>query len=101
MRPNSGVSSCANFTITNFMVQVLPVTLPPPTSITITNVSRSGSNVILDWSPTPAGSYTYSVLMKTNLTDATWITNQTGITITSYTNTAATASTGFYRVSSP
>jgi hypothetical protein len=100
LRPNSGVTSVNNFVIPEFKVEVLPVTLAP-TSITITNVSLVGNNVILSWNPSPTGTYSYSVLSKTNLTDATWVTNQTGISTTSYTNTSATANTGFYRVSSP
>lgn len=103
MRPNSGVTSVAQFTIPEFKVEVLtaPVTVTSPTNITITSVSRSGSSLILGWNPAPAGTYTYSVLSKTNLTDAAWFTNQTGITTTSYTNASATALRGFYRVSSP
>jgi hypothetical protein len=96
----SGVTSVNNFLIPEFKVEVLPVTLAP-TSITVTNVSYSGNHLIIGWSPSPAGSYTFSVLSKTNLTDAAWVTNATGISINSYTNTSATATRGFYRVSSP
>jgi hypothetical protein len=100
MRCNSGVESCNNFFIPEFNIVVLPVTLSP-TSISITNVSASGGNVIIGWSPTPAGSYTYSVLSTTNLAGNTWVTNQTGISANSYTNTAVTANASFYRVRSP
>jgi hypothetical protein len=100
MRPNTLETSADTFSIPEFKVEVLAATLSP-TSITITNVSRSGNNVTLGWNPTPPGTYTYSVLSKTNLTDATWFTNQTGISTTSYIDTSATANTRFYRLSSP
>jgi hypothetical protein len=100
MRPNSLETSADSFNISELKVEVLAGP-SAPTSIVITNVSHTGNNVILGWSPTPAGTYSYSVLSKTNLTDAAWVTNQTGISTTSYTNTSAAANTGFYRVTSP
>jgi hypothetical protein len=67
-------------------------------NITITSVSRSGNNVTLTWNSTGG---TYSVLRKINLTDATWTTLATGLSSPTYTDTTASAVTGFYRVSSP
>jgi hypothetical protein len=99
MRPNKLENAADTFTIPEFKVEVTAQTTPQ--SITITNVSRSGNNVILSWNPTPAGAYSYSVQQKANLTDTSWTILQSGITTTSYTNTVATGSTGFYRVSSP
>jgi hypothetical protein len=100
IRPNSLETSADSFTVPGFKVEVLAGPTVP-TSVTITNVSCSGNNVTLEWSPTPAGTYSYSVLRKINLTDASWTTNQTGITTTTYTDTTATGDTGFYRVTSP
>ena len=100
IRPNSLETSADSFNISELKVEVLAGS-PIPASITITNVSRNGNNVTLGWSPTPAGTYSYSVLRKINLTDANWTTNQTGISATTYTDTTATGNTGFYRVTSP
>ena len=79
MRPNSIETSADSFNISELKVEVLAGPTIPD-SITLTNISRSGNNVTLAWLPTPAGAYSYSVLRKTNLTDANWTTNQTGIT---------------------
>ena len=79
-------------------VQGTPTT---PTSINITSVNKSGSSVTLNWNPTPAGAYTYTVSRKSNLTDATWTILQSNISGTTYTDMTVTGSTGFYRVSSP
>lgn len=95
---NKGINSADSFNFPYFQVQVIAA---PVQSIRITNVSRVGNNVTLTWSPTPAGSYTYTVLRKINMTDATWTTLLTGVSTTSYTDTTATGSTGFYRVTSP
>jgi hypothetical protein len=100
MRPNSLETSADSFNIAELKVEVLAGP-SVPTSITVTNISRSGNSVTLGWSPTPAGTYSYSVLRKLNLTDANWTTNQTGVTGTTYTDTNATGNTGFYRITSP
>jgi hypothetical protein len=100
VRPNSLETSADSFNIPGLRVEVLagPVT---PASITLAGVSRSGNNVTLSWTPTPAGSFSYTVQRKINLTDANWTTLQAGVTTVSYTDTTATGSTGFYRVTSP
>jgi hypothetical protein len=72
-----------------------------PNSIVLGTTTRNGNNVTLSWTPSPAGSFTYTVSKKTNLNDAVWTTLQTGISTTSYMDTSATAGTGFYRVTSP
>jgi hypothetical protein len=100
IRPNSLETTADGFGVPNFKVEVIAGPAVP-TSITITNVSRSGNTVTLGWIPTPAGAYTYSVLSKTNLTDAVWITNATGISTAFYNDTTAAANTRFYRVISP
>ena len=76
---------------------------PPavPTSIAFTGVSRSGNNVMLTWSANPPGSYAYTVLRKINLTDASWTTLASGLSSPSYTDSTASATTGFYKISSP
>lgn len=100
IRPNSLETSADSFNIPSFRVEVIagPVV---PTSIAIATISRTGNNVVLNWNPTPAGNYTYSVQRKLNLTDASWTTLQTGIATPTYTDTTATGTTGFYRVTSP
>lgn len=100
IRPNSLETSADSFNVPYFKVEVVagPVS---PTSILLGSVSRSANNVTLSWTPTPSGSYSYSVQRKINLNDASWTTLQTGISTTTYTDTAATGSTGFYRVTSP
>jgi len=74
---------------------------PSPGSITLNSVSRSGNSVALNWTPTPAGTYSYTVWRKTTLTDLSWTSITSGISTASYTDTSATAGTGFYRVSCP
>ncbi|MEI9962611.1 MAG: hypothetical protein WDM76_16295 [Limisphaerales bacterium] len=100
IRPNSIETSADSFDIAEFKVEVLagPVA---PASIAIANVSRNGNNLTLTWNPTPAGTYSYSVQRKLSLTDANWTTLQSGISTTSYTDTTATETSGFYRISSP
>jgi hypothetical protein len=100
IRPNSLETSADMFNIAEFKVEVLAVVISPA-SINVTSISRSGNNVRLNWAPTPAGTYTYTVQRKTSLTDATWTTLQSGISTTTYTDNTASAATGFYRVSSP
>jgi hypothetical protein len=55
----------------------------------------------LTWTSVPTGSFSYSVQRKNNLTDPAWTTLQTGITTSTYTDTNATNTTGFYQVTSP
>jgi len=100
IRPNSLETSADSFDIPEFKVEVLagPVS---PVSISLSNISRTGNSVALQWTPTPPGSYSYSVLRKISLTDANWTTLQGGISTSSYTDTTATGSTGFYRITSP
>ncbi|HZL78957.1 MAG TPA: hypothetical protein VFC17_08890 [Candidatus Limnocylindrales bacterium] len=86
----------------DFVMAVYAVTPPAaPTSITISSVTRNGNNVALIWSPIPAGTYSYTVWRKVNLTDVSWTLVQSGISGGTYTDTSATTPTGFYRVSSP
>jgi hypothetical protein len=100
IRPNSLETSADTFNFPEFKVEVIEVAAEI-TGINITGISRTGNSVTLTWSPTPAGSFTYSVQRKLDLLDATWTTLQTGITTTTYTDTGATSSNGFYRVVSP
>lgn len=100
IRPNSLETSANTFTFPEFKVEVIEVAAEI-TGINITGISRTGNSVTLTWSPTPAGSFTYSVQRKLDLLDPTWTTLQTGITTTTYTDTGATSSNGFYRVVSP
>ncbi|MDR3458200.1 MAG: hypothetical protein P4N60_12190 [Verrucomicrobiae bacterium] len=100
IRPNSLETTADSFNIAEFKVEVIAGPSVPNT-IAMGTVSRTGSNVSLTWTPTPTGSFTYTVQRKVSLTDALWTTLQTGISTTSYTDTTATATTGFYRVTSP
>jgi apolipoprotein N-acyltransferase len=100
IRPNSLETSADLFNFSEFKVEVVAVSIAPA-SISLGTISRSGNNVTLNWTSTPAGSFTYTVQRKTNLLDAAWTTLQTGITGTTYTDTTASADKGFYRVSSP
>jgi hypothetical protein len=104
LRPNSGVSSCANFFIPSFKVEVIGGITVVPTSITITNISLATNSITLGWQPVPAdGTYGYSVLTTTNLSSGPWVTNVTGITTNTYTDNATTTNNVklFYRVRSP
>ncbi|HUA66825.1 MAG TPA: LamG-like jellyroll fold domain-containing protein [Alphaproteobacteria bacterium] len=76
-------------------------TPPNPNSIIITGASKSGGSVNLSWSALPPITYTYSVLSRTNLVFGSWTTNVTGISSTNYTDSTASNSTKFYRVTSP
>lgn len=100
IRANSLETTADSFTFPEFKVEVIPVALPPQ-NIQITSISRTGNNVTLQWNATPAGTYTYSVQRRDNLLDGGWTTLQTGISTTSYTDSTASGSSGFYRVSSP
>ena len=72
---------------------------PPANSITITSASRSGNSFILAWFSNTGG--TYSVLRKTNLLNSSWTLLKSGLMSPTYTDTTASATTGFYKVSSP
>jgi len=72
---------------------------PPANNITITSASRSGNSFILAWSSNTGG--TYSVLRKTNLLNSSWTLLKSGLTSPTYTDTTASATMGFYKVSSP
>lgn len=100
IRPNSLETSADSFNIPEFKVEVLAGPASP-NSIVLGSVSSSGNNVTLSWTPTPSGSFSYTVQRKINLTDASWTTLQTGILTTTYTDTTATGNTGFYQVTSP
>jgi hypothetical protein len=105
LRPNSGVSSAANFFIPSFKVEVIGGVAVVPASITITNISRPGgtNNIFLGWQALPpGGTYSYSVLSATNLTGP-WSVNTGGITANTYTdnNTITNNTKLFYRVTSP
>ena len=104
LRPNSGVSSCANFFIPSFTVEVIGGITVVPTSITITNVSLATNSITLGWQPVPAdGTYGYSVLTTTNLSSGPWVTNVAGLTANTYTDNATTTNNVklFYRIRSP
>jgi hypothetical protein len=100
IRPNSLETSADLFNFSEFKVEVVAVSIAPA-SISLGTISRSGNNVTLNWTPTPAGSFTYTVQRKTNLLDATWTTLVTGLSAPTYTDTTASGDKGFYRVSSP
>jgi len=99
IRPNSLETSADSFDIAEFKVEVVAGP-SSPNSILLGNATRNGNTVSLVWTPTPTGSFTYTVQRKINLTDA-WSTLQSGISATTYQDTSATANTGFYRVTSP
>ena len=104
LRPNSGVSSCADFFIPSFKVEVLSGITVMPTSITITNISLATNSITLGWQPVPSGgTYGYTVLTTTNLSSGPWVTNVAGLTTNTYTDNATTTNNVklFYRVRSP
>jgi hypothetical protein len=83
-------------------------TIPTPQSsfvlstiIPITSVSASGGSVTLNWTPTPAGTNTFSVQRETSLTGSSWSTIATGLTSPTYTDIGAPKPTAYYRVTSP
>ncbi|HXC99055.1 MAG TPA: hypothetical protein VN048_06920 [Verrucomicrobiae bacterium] len=83
-------------------------TIPAPQSsfvlstiIPITSVSASGGSVTLNWTPTPAGTNTFSVQRETSLTGSSWSTIATGLSASTYTDTGAPKPTAYYRVTSP
>jgi hypothetical protein len=109
LRPNDGPTTATNFTLSSFLVETYPVSSPVAGPIRISSIQRSApGSVVLTWTSTPG--FTYSVY-KTNVLSApiaTWPVIVTGYpvggaagTSLSYTDTTATATSGFYRVSSP
>jgi len=107
MRVNDGTTTATNFTFTSFQVETFPTVPPAPIQITSVQKLAPGS-IVLTWTSTSGN--TYSVY-KTNLLSApvgTWPVIVTGYpaggaagSSLSYTDTTATATSGFYRVSSP
>jgi hypothetical protein len=71
-----------------------------PASISVASVGKSGTSVTLNWTPVPAGSFTYTVLTASSV-NGPWSTLTTGYSGTSYTDTSATANQKFYRITSP
>ena len=83
-------------------------TIPVPQSsfllstiIPITSVSASEGSVTLTWTPTPAGTNTFSVQRETSVTGSSWTTIATGLTSPTYTDIGAPTPTSYYRVTSP
>ncbi len=72
-----------------------------PTSINVTSVSKVGTSVTLNWSPSPAGSYTYTVQRESSVTGSSWTTIATGLSASTYTDTTASGPAAYYRISSP
>jgi hypothetical protein len=94
-----GQSNCCSFTVT---------VSPLVTSVQISNVVESGTNIVITWGSIPGA--TYSVLRTNNLRapTANWPAIVTGYpsggaagSSVSYTDTTATATMNFYRISSP
>jgi len=104
IRDNELENFCDQMDIPEFKVEVLNApTLHASSIIMGTNAVSSGAtNVVFNWTPSPVGTYIYSVYSKTNLTDPTWTTNVTGYIGTSYIDSTITGQPHrFYRVSSP
>ena len=72
-----------------------------PAGINITSVSKSGNSVTLNWSASPAGSYSFSVWSSPSVAGGTWTSIASGITGNTFTDTTAAGSQNFYRVTSP
>jgi hypothetical protein len=72
-----------------------------PATVHITSVSKSGNSVTLNWSSSPTGSFSYTVQSRSSLSSGSWTTLQSGISANTYTDTTATGSQNFYRVTSP
>jgi hypothetical protein len=75
-----------------------------PTSINITNVSKSGNSVTLNWSTVPAGSFSFTTYKSASLTSSFpsgWTQVHTGLSGNTDTDTDATGAQQFYRVTSP
>ena len=103
VRPNKLENAADQFTFPLFTVQVTnaPVQV---SSVALASVSRTGNNVTLTWQAAPSGadvSSGFSVYRKTSLSNATWTLLQSQILTTNYTDTTATNSSSFYRISYP
>jgi hypothetical protein len=106
IRPASSTSTCKFITMTSFKAETLPIVPPAPQ---FTKITKQGSNVVLTWNSTPG--YSYSVLRTNDL--RTFLTNWPAAIVTAYppgyaqgsslsvTDTTATATLNFYRLSSP
>jgi hypothetical protein len=75
-------------------------TPPQPATIHITSVSAAGTSVTLNWSPSPAGTYSYTV-QRENTLNGSWSIIATGLSAATYTDTAPPTPSGYYRISSP
>ena len=104
VRPNKLENAPDQFTFPELKILVTNAPALPVSAVALKSVSRVGSNVTLTWQATPSGadvSSGFSVYRKTSLTNATWSLLQSGVTATNYTDTTATGTAGFYRVSYP
>ena len=73
----------------------------PASSIHITSVTHSGGSAVLNWTSSGGSSPTFTVWRSSSLSPASWTSLQSGISASTYTDTAATAGINFYKVSSP
>jgi hypothetical protein len=73
----------------------------PATSITITSVTRSGGNTVLNWTSSGGSSPTFTVYRSSSLSPSSWTSLQSGISGNTYTDTTASGGVNFYRVHSP
>lgn len=109
IRPNASSATCAFMQFSSFKVETLPIVPAAPQITKITRLN-AGTNVIT-WNASVG--YSYSVLKTNALGTATaptssWPVVATGYpfagslgTSLSWTDTTATASSSFYRISSP
>ncbi len=72
-----------------------------PASIQMGKIVASPGSVTLNWTASPTGSFTYTVWRRSALNTGSWTSLQTGISGGTYTDSTATGSQNFYRVSSP
>jgi hypothetical protein len=76
-----------------------------PLSIKITNVSKTGNSVTLNWSTVPStGAFTFTTYKSASLTSpfpSGWTQVHTGISANTDTDSSATGAQQFYRVTSP
>jgi hypothetical protein len=109
LRPNDSGTTATNFTFTSFRVETFPASQPVSGPIQISSVQKQApGSMVLTWTSAPG--FTYSIY-RTNLLSApvsTWPVIVTGYpsggasgSSLSYTDTTASATSGFYRVSSP
>jgi hypothetical protein len=73
----------------------------PATHITITSVTHSGANAVVNWTSSGGSSPTFTVWRSSSLSPAAWTSLQSGISASTYTDTTASAGINFYKVSSP